>query len=471
MTEILFKRRLKFVDYVISLTKHEHDIKQKIYLLENISYYMVHHHCGVFRYEPIEKLLQAIGDELVTDNELVTNSVDCSINDRFLHIMTTASVTGGHTRVVENFIKNRRDYDEEHHLLLVSQYDEVKPDFCHELNLNNKLYDISNMEVEDKVREIARVSRGYEYVILHHHMYDVLPIIALSKFKNILVYNHADHLYWVGSSIARRTLEMSSDGALFSETRRGILDACILPIPLKKMEKKTTGSIREKLNISSQQKVILTIGNNNRFFTKKHSYKDVIREVIESTNDIVFVIIGSHDESFWGDLWSCPRVIFPGVVSRDELDSYYSIADIYLDSFPVGGGTATLDALCYGVPSIKVEHVFFEFDSLKPFVVKSVNIASKIYEILDKYEKDNLSGIAEHFYDQWNTRLNKIIATALPSNSGTSISSHSKYDNDLLSFQKEQGRRVINNKLKLLSFKNAVLYLAGITMTLLKLKM
>jgi len=465
MTDVVFKRRLRFVDYVISLAKYEKNIKQKIYLLENISYYMVNYHCGVFRYEPIEELMQAIG------NEIVTESIHHAKNNRFLHIMTKASVTGGHTSVVENFIKNRLGYDEEHHLLLVSQYDEIKPDFCHALDVNNKLFDVSNMEVETKIREIALISQGYEYVILHHHMYDVLPILALSRFKNkknIFVYNHADHLYWVGSSIVSRTLEMSTDGAIFSATRRGIVDACILPIPLRKKEKISAGNLREKLNLSCQQKVLLTIGNKNRFLTKKYSYKDVIREVVKNTNDIVFVIIGDHDESFWGDLWSCHRVIFPGIVPKDELDAYYSIADLYLDSFPMGGSTATLDALCYGVPSIKVEHVFFEFDSLKPFVVKSNNIVRKIYEIFDKPEKCNLDGIAVHFRDEWNLRLNKIISTVFPSSLGSSISSHYKYDNDLYLFQKEQGKRIINNKFKFLSFKNAVIYLIGITMSFLK---
>lgn len=465
MTDVAFKRRLRFVDYVISLTKHEKNIKQKIYLLENISYYMVNYHCGVFRYEPIEALMKTIG------NELITESMGDAKNNRFLHIMTKVSVTGGHSSVVENFIKNRCGYDEEHHLLLVSQYDEVKPDFCHALDSNNKLFDISNMEVEDKIREIARVSRGYEYVILHHHMYDVLPIIALSKFKNkknIFVYNHADHLYWVGSSIVNRTLEMSTDGASFSTTRRGVVDACVLPIPLRKRGKDPAVNLREKLNLSSQQKVILTIGNKNRFLTEKYSYKDVIREVIKNANDIVFVIIGDHDESFWGDLWTCSRIIFPGIVPKDELDAYYSMADLYLDSFPMGGSTATLDALCYGVPSIKVEHIFFEFDSLKPFVVKSHDIANKIYEIFDKPETGNLGGIAVHFRDEWNLRLNTIVSTTFSSISSSSISPHSKYDNDLYHFQKGQGKRIINNKFKYLSFKNAVLYFIGIIMSFLK---
>ncbi|MGU5818703.1 hypothetical protein ACV1EH_05065 [Aeromonas caviae] len=465
MTDVVFKRRLRFVDYVILLARSENSIKQKVYLLENISYYMANYHCGVFRYEPIEQLMQDIGNELVTDSFVIEK------NNHFLHIMTKASVTGGHTSVVENFIKNRRGYNEEHHLLLVSQYDEIKPGFCHELDSNNKLFDISSMGVEDKIKEISRISQEYEYVILHHHMYDVLPIIALSKFKNkknIFVYNHADHLYWVGSSIVSRTLEMSTDGARFSTTRRGVVDACVLPIPLIKKEKNLVKNIREKLNISSQHKVILTIGNKNRFITEKYSYKDVVRDVIENKSDIYFVIIGDHDESFWGDLWSCPRIIFIGVVPKDELDAYYSMADLYLDSFPMGGSTATLDALCYGVPSIKVEHIFFEFDSLKPFVVKCNDIVSKIFEIFDKQKEDNLGGITVHFHDEWNLRLNTIISKSLPSNLGSSISSHSKYDNDLYSFQKEQGKRIVNNKFKNLSLKNAVLYFIGIIMSFLK---
>ena len=100
MSQKIFDKRLKFVDSIISLAKKEKEIKQKIYLLENINYYMTNNHCGVFRYEPMEELLQEIGKDFVVDNQANT------VKNSFLHIMTKASVTGGHTRVVENFIKN-----------------------------------------------------------------------------------------------------------------------------------------------------------------------------------------------------------------------------------------------------------------------------------------------------------------------------------------------------------------------------
>jgi len=455
MSQKIFDKRLKFVDSIVTLAKKEKDIKQKIYLLENINYYMTYNHCGVFRYEPIEELLQEIGKEFIVDNQ-----VDI-VKNSFLHIMTKASVTGGHTRVVENFIKNRKEYDEKHHVILISQNNETKPEFCKELESKNELFDLSNFDVLEKIKEIGLISGKYEYIILHHHMYDVLPIIALSQFKNkknIYAYNHADHLYWVGSSILTGSFEMSMDGLNFSQLRREISNNILLPIPVEKKEKITT-DLKEKLNISNNSKIALTIGSQDRFITDEYSYKDMLQEVFSKNKDICFIIVGKHTKEYWKELWTHPSMRFVGLIPKEQLGEYYSIADIYVDSFPMGGGTATLDALCYEIPSIKVKHIFFEFDSLKPYLVEKEKVSEKIIELFSSDIKNTNSTLV-HLKEQWNKLFDDILVQIKKNESQKRKDNIvDEYSLNLLKYQLSFEKKLINNSFIKLSIKNKIYYL------------
>ncbi len=465
MSQKIFDKRLKFVDSIISLAKKEKEIKQKIYLLENINYYMTNNHCGVFRYEPMEELLQEIGKEFVVDNQANT------VKNSFLHIMTKASVTGGHTRVVENFIKNRKEYTEKHHVILISQNNETKPEFCKELESKNELFDLSNLDALEKIKEIALESLKYEYIILHHHMYDVLPIIALSQYKNkknIYAYNHADHLYWVGSSILTGSFEMSMDGLNFSQSRREINNTILLPIPLEKKEKITT-DLKEKLNIPNSSKIALTIGSQDRFITDEYSYKDMLQEVFSKNKDICFIIVGKHTKEYWKELWTHPNIRFVGLVPKEQLGEYYSIADIYVDSFPMGGDTATLDALCYEIPSIKVKHIFFEFDSLKPFVVEKELVADKVLEIFSNYKVNRIEkNINEHFIQFFNNTIDnlKLKKNILDTHILLNNIKVLNYDLMLFTYQDRKRSQLINGFIKKLNYTNHIKYFLNLIFSL-----
>lgn len=465
MSQKIFDKRLKFVDSIISLAKKEKEIKQKIYLLENINYYMTNNHCGVFRYEPMEELLQEIGKDFVVDNQANT------VKNSFLHIMTKASVTGGHTRVVENFIKNRKEYDEKHNVILISQNNETKPEFCKELESKNELFDLSNLDVLEKIKEIVLISGKYEYIILHHHMYDVLPIIALSQFKNkknIYAYNHADHLYWVGASILTGSFEMSMDGLNFSQSRRGLSNTILLPIPLERKEKITT-DLKEKLNISNNSKIALTIGSQDRFITNEYSYKDMIKEVFLKKEDICFIIVGKHTKEYWKELWNHPNIRFVGLIPKEQLGEYYSIADLYVDSFPMGGGTATLDALCYEIPSIKVKHVFFEFDSLKPFVVEKQMVTGKVLEIFSNYKVNRIEkNINEHFIQFFNNRIDnlKLKKNILDTHVLLNNIKVLNYDLMLFTYQDRKRSQLINGFIKKLNYTNHIKYFLNLIFSL-----
>ena len=57
-------------------------------------------------------------------------------------------------------------------------------------------------------------------VILHVHMYDVLPILAFANGdfnRPVMFYNHADHLFWLGASISDLVVNFRSSSVAFNE--------------------------------------------------------------------------------------------------------------------------------------------------------------------------------------------------------------------------------------------------------------
>ena len=435
MNNVIFKERLKLVDKMISIAKNETDLERKIQLLEKINLYMASNHCGIFRYEPMEDLLQGIGTNFIVDKK------ENFTKNTFLHIMTTAYVIGGHTRVVENFINNRKDYNEVHNVLLISQNNEKKPDFIQKMELEGNLFDLSSLNIIEKINKISFLATKYEYIILHHHMFDVVPIIALSQFKDtkkIFAYNHADHLYWVGSSIITGSFEMGTDGMNFSKRRRGISNTILLPVPIKQKNKIDGSDLRKKLNISPEKKIVLTIGGIERFVADGYSYKDMLNQVLKD-DKIVFIIIGNHIKEFWGKLWNHKNIRFEGVVPREKLNKYYAIADVYVDSFSRGGRDVVLDAISYGIPTIKVKDIFFEFDSLKSFTVNKEEVPNKLIQLLSKKDKKNeIEKISMHFKPNWNkifdNFLNKKYIRKDIKNK-EKIETLEQYDLDLYNFQ------------------------------------
>lgn len=458
MSQNIFDKRLKFVDSIISLAKKEKDIKQKIYLLENINYYMTNNHCGVFRYEPIEELLQEIGKEFAVDNQV--NIVKKS----FLHIMTRTFTTGGHTKLVENFLINRTEYlDEIHNVVILYQYDNVFPIFIEELNNKNRLHNLSKLDIFEKINKLAELSLKYENIILHHNMYDTIPVLALSQFKNkknIIIYNHADHLYWVGSSIVSHSLEMSSDGLNFSNSHRNIKNNYLLPIPLSNKQK-LNFDLKKILEIKESQKIVLSIGHQHRYEVSKgdYSFREMVKEVLKIDKNIIFIIVGNHNENFWQDLWEHKNIRFVGLINREEIDKYYSIADIYVDSFPMGGGTATLDAITFGIPSIKVKHIFFEFDSLKPYLVEKEKVSEKIIELFSSDIKNTNSTLV-HLKEQWNKLFDDILVQIKKNESQKRKDNIvDEYSLNLHKYQLSFEKKLINNSFIKLSIKNKIYYL------------
>lgn len=444
----IFVKRARFVSRVLKLAHGERDPQQKLHLLTNLSFFLSNNVAGFASHTQIEELIEQLAQELRPDTDLLGDNIPA--RGSYLHVVTSVASSGGHTAVLQNLITNRARFGEQHTVVALDQDGAVPEQFLAGLpEAERSFIDLSQLSIPEKLAEALRLASKCERMIFYPHMHDAMAALIaaiIRGHRTIYFYNHADHLYWVGSRFCDCLLEMSSDGLAFSKSQRLARDHALLPIPLAQPDIERRSQDQAALSDFR----VLTIGDGYRFASTpgEYTYRCFIRSLLAKRPNFTFVIIGFQQAEMWGELWNHPRVIFPGRLGRQELNQYYSGCDLYVDSFPLGGGTATLVALAAGIPALKVKHRFFEFDSLKD---ASVSVSELEQRVLDIYDgmipfADNIS---MHLSSDWNAQFDKIIAgeRAVPSEP---LGDYAHYYAGLASFQAGQPPIVINRFVKAL---------------------
>ena len=111
------------------------------------------------------------------------------------------------------------------------------------------------------LREIARSSA--DLVVLHHYCEDVVPIVAFAVGGGppVAVLNHADHHFWLGSTVADAVINQREIGKDLSERRRFARRNVVLPIPLEEPPGRLPRTeARRLLGIPDDQVVLLSSG-------------------------------------------------------------------------------------------------------------------------------------------------------------------------------------------------------------------
>lgn len=334
-------------------------------------------------------------------NKIINKNIEYEKNST-LHIMTEAYLSGGHTRVVERWIESS-DKTEKHCIIFTSSNTEVMPEALIQnvKNRNGEIIEVdSNLDILQKAQNLADYASKFEHIILHIHPFDYIPIIAFgsNSFKRpIYFYNHADHLPWFGLSIIDCLLEIRTYGKKITKLKRNYDNSIVLGIPtvINKNNPYIENNNMDKSYLKNK-KVILSYGNSYKFNNFYHlSLLDYIKMFDEN---YVFILIGLNEENnsnFYNYSSSNPnKLIIKNTVPFDELRQYLNLADIIIDSFPVCGGTALLDAINLNKPVLSLSSIVGNFDYIENSYAycKSIEeLYSKTIEILhNENMKNNL---------------------------------------------------------------------------------
>jgi hypothetical protein len=329
-------------------------------------------HTGLFVSPELESLLSALSARKVQPRG---KPQEAPIGAT-LHILSRALQGGGHTRVVERWI-NYSPASEVHSVLITRGGKPTKRLKTEVEKRNGEIIVQSRVSpLLRRARQILSVSQGYSRIVLHVHMDDILPMLALSNKLNlaeVIHFNHADHRFWVGASLPNRVIEMRTWGKTISERHRSINRSEVVGIPLPEGINSQTvqrQDARVKLGISSTKEVILTAGHPVKYARgASPDFPEVVRELLIGKPERQLIAIGPKASS--KNNWSKLFRDFPGQVvllpymPKEKFDLYVRAADIGLDSFPMSGGTAVLDMISHGLPTISLRCPTGHFDVIQ----------------------------------------------------------------------------------------------------------
>ena len=196
---------------------------------------------GEYCNEDIEKALLICGKNIDMDKnnfqdvELMLENYTTS-KRKILHVISEGYKIGGHTKLVKNWIK--KDEDSISALITTWQMNTLPEELIEEVkNHGGFVYSLNNFygTYEKSASLLRKIAYSWsDIVILHCHMQDPIPTLAFAVEGGppVFILNHADHRFWIGSSIADVIVDCREESKKLSFERRGARESFILPVPL-----------------------------------------------------------------------------------------------------------------------------------------------------------------------------------------------------------------------------------------------
>jgi hypothetical protein len=260
-----------------------------------------------------------------------------------LHIISEPYSTGGHTRLLEKILKVRGRGD-----VLVTRPLSSSKEVLNVIDDS----DVYFSEKKYSVEEIINISSPYETIFLHIHPDDLTCSVAMGVIKEktdsrIIFVNHADHIFSYGYYSSSVVAEMGPFGDKLKKVkRRGESTYLGLPFDIE-----TFGVVEQPISSSG-----ITILSGATSFKYKAagglSFEQLVEDILERVPNSKFIIIGPDITFRWRKL----LVKFKGrlrVVAKLPYEEYKQLlrkVDVYIDSFPLSGGTTVPEVRAKGIP-------------------------------------------------------------------------------------------------------------------------
>jgi len=356
LTESDLEKRQKLASKLFKRLRGESNLWCRKILAQVALQYNARYSTGYYSSPEIEKVYTDIAETVNTPLSGEYEKGTCLI------VTTRTYNMGGHTRVIERWIE--ADTSHKYSLLLTNHNDSCVPPRLVEAIRGNG-GDIISVYGEGSVcsrgKKLREISLKYESVLLFLLEEDVVPLIAYGTTaftRPVGLYNHIDHLYWTGVSIADYVADIRPWGYEVSHNNRGIQNSMIVPVPVEtqdRVEYLEKTELRIRLGLPKEAYIIVTCGREVKYKTSAQgSFLDIVSPILRTMPDVVIVAIGMSFDDFpdWKDVASryVDRFHLIKRVPHAELKKYYHAADIVLDSFPAGGITALEDAVHCGCP-------------------------------------------------------------------------------------------------------------------------
>lgn len=303
----------------------------------------------------LEQLLAAMGADLFPEAKYANKKEQ---QRHVLHIGTEFYNIGGHTKVALDWIAN--DEQSQSELLIIHQTQEVT------LPASIPTHYLKGDTLLERATALRQFLEQdyYDVIVLHQHMEDVVPTLALWDIKTatdslVLFYNHANFRFSLGNIIAHKRVNICEGDVVVSKKYRYPVQDEVLSFILGEVLPPTLPpanlmDYRKELGINTKQTIFFSIGSAYKYTPfDGENFLDEWNTFLHDHPDSVMIIVGCDDRDFQRycpDSIPSERLLLLGRVI--DPTRYYQIADYIVDIYPLQTGLGTLNGLYYGLAPI-----------------------------------------------------------------------------------------------------------------------
>ena len=280
---------------------------------------------------------------------------------RVLHVLSEAYGVGGHTRLAWRWMQR----DPRRSDVVLTNQGGASPDPLRAAvqASGGRLFDLKEAHptFTARVHALRRHMDDADLVVLHTHPWDAVALAAANlpgPRPPVLVENHADHTFWLGLGCADLVVDNRTPALRVTRELRGVRAERHARLALSVPEPAPATSraeMREALGLEDQV-AALSVGHAYKMSPVwGEGFDGILGRALERFPELVVYLVGPARTEQWARLSSrFPGRVFPlGVIPDPE--SLFPAMDLYLDSFPLTGGTAVMEAAMAGLPTLSLQ--------------------------------------------------------------------------------------------------------------------
>jgi glycosyltransferase involved in cell wall biosynthesis len=318
-------------------------------------------HTGLFASTELETVVDQLRKSLPGKQRGRTMPRDGVLN--VVHIATQLYGTGGHTQTISCWI--RQDSSSNHRLVLTRQGSTALPEKISGCLPESRAVEFLDRMPGGLLRRAAALRRAVEtadVVIVHAHPDDVVPAIALGAESSppAVYVNHADHVFWLGTSAAKVVLNFRRSGERLSIARRGVDPSrCMVANrPLELAQSETLSSaqrseLRSRWGVTEDDFLVVSAAAPSKYDpVGTESLIELFESFLRRQPHARLLVAGPSCDGQWTEASSATNGRIRAIGRLSDVTGLLSAADAYLDSFPFASLTSLLEAGVHGIPLV-----------------------------------------------------------------------------------------------------------------------
>ncbi|MGN7201882.1 glycosyltransferase [Arthrobacter sp. SAFR-044] len=197
---------------------------------------------------------------------------------------------------------------------------------------------------------------------MHAHPHDVVPSIALGvpNAPPAVYVNHADHVFWQGTSAAALVLCLRGSGRDLTVHRRGVdADRCLVanrPLeiaPAQATERAQRAAARSGWGVPETDFVVVSAAAASKYDpVGTDSLIGLFRSFLLRRPNARLLVAGPAPTGAWAAAAAATNGRIRAVGRLTSISTLLSVADAYVDSFPFSSLTSMLEAGAHGLPLV-----------------------------------------------------------------------------------------------------------------------